>query len=185
MGQKKNKKQLLAKTIRRRKILLAVAAAVFLVALVLFVLCYIFLCSRADASSYVYAPFLKSMMKKNFAYFVFMFCLIWGGIVVCVRLVGFEFFRSWMILCFAVFLCAVFVYGFVTLRYHYLDFSREDPVVFEGDFEKDRGRYFVFLDDGTRLWNVWEKTALKKGEYSGTVVYSKRTKYILDIDLTD
>lgn len=186
MGKKKNKKQLLEKAIRRRKILLAVTGALFLVALVPFVHYLIFCCAEADASSYVYAPFLKAMMKKNFAYFVFLFCLLWGGIVACVKLVGFEIFRSWMILCFAVFFCAVFVYGFVTLRYHYLDFSREDPVVFEGDFEKDRSlRDFVFLDDGTRLWNIREKTALAPGEYSGTVVYSKRTKYILDIDLTD
>ena len=185
MGKKKNKKELLRKAIRRRKILLAVTAAVFLIAMVPFVHYLIFCCSKADESSYVYAPFLKYRMKMWFAFCLFMFCLIWGGIIACVKLVGFEFFETWGMLCLALFLCAVFVIGFVAFRLHYLDFTKEDSVVYQGEFEKtshDHG-YFVFLGDGTRLWNLREETALKEGNYSGTVVYSKRTKYVLAIEL--
>ena len=183
MGKKKNKKELLRKAIRRRKILLAVTVALFLIAMVPFVHYLIFCCSKADESSYVYAPFLKYRMKMWFAFCLFMFCLIWGGIIACVKLLGFEFFVTWGMICLALFLCAVFVIGFVAFRLHYLDFTMEDCVVYQGDFKKDHVRDFVFLGDGTRLWNLRNQTYLEIGDYSGTVVYSKRTKYVLAIEL--
>ena len=184
MAKKKNKKLLLQKAIRRRKIVLGIFAAISLVVLILFSVLLISYCSKADDSAYVYAAFFKDRMIRHGIYCMIIFCVVWVGIFVCIKFSsGFEFFKTWMILLFALLVCGLFIYGFVHLRNQYLDLSREDHVVFQGEFEKTRDRDFVFLDDGTRLWNVREKTSLQEGEYTGTVVYSKRTKYILDIEI--
>ena len=184
---KKNKKTLLKKVIRKRKIVFGVFAVVSLTILTTFLVFMIICFSKANDSTYIYAAVLKRMMVLNCCICLFCFCLVWGGCIACLKIGGFEFFEFWVVLLLALAVCGCFAYGFGTMRNHYLDLSKEDCVIYQGSFEKDaelKAVYdFIYLDDGTRLENIREKTALKKGKYTGTIVYSKRTKYILDVDL--
>ncbi len=79
----------------------------------------------------------------------------------------------------------VAVYLIATISIHYMDMKNEDYMTYTGEFEKDHSSYFVFLNDGksTRLIN--RETFLEIGHYSGTIVYSKRSKYVLSYSLND
>lgn len=93
---------------------------------------------------------------------------------------------NWMIIVWFSF-CIVFaVYIIATISIHYMDMKNEDYMIYVGEFEKDHGREFVFLNDdkSTRLINRSE-TFLEKGYYSGTIVYAKRSKYVLSYSLNN
>lgn len=88
--------------------------------------------------------------------------------------------ENWMIIVWTIFI----IIGLIWLQYQFQAFSKDiqigDYIVYNGDFEKDSTRGFIFLADGssTRIYNT-NDTFLEPGHYSGEVVYSKRTKYVL------
>ena len=65
MAKKKNKKLLLQKAIRRRKIVFGVFAVVSLTLLTTFLVFMIICFSKANDSTYIYAAVLKHMMVLN------------------------------------------------------------------------------------------------------------------------
>ncbi len=93
---------------------------------------------------------------------------------------------NWMIIVWVSFCIAFAVYIIATISIHYMDMKNEDFMIYTGEFEKDHTRDFVFLNDdkSTRLKNRNE-TFLETGNYSGTIVYSKRSKYVLSYSLNN
>lgn len=94
--------------------------------------------------------------------------------------------ENWMIIVWFSF-CIVFAFYIIaTISIHYMDMKNEDYMMYTGEFEKDHTRDFVFLNDEncTRLTNRNE-TFLETGHYSGTIVYSKRSKYVLSYSLNN
>ena len=97
-----------------------------------------------------------------------------------------EIIDNWMIIVWFSF-CIVFAFYLIaTISIHYMDMKNEDYMMYTGEFEKDHTRDFVFLNDEncTRLINPNE-TFLETGHYSGTIVYSKRSKYVLSYSLNN
>ena len=137
-------------------------------------------------SEYMYATFIKKQLC--------VFCIPMIVLGSLFSLVGLIFFKTmdsevvdnWMIILWLSF-CIVFaVYIVGTISIHYMDIKNEDYMIYTGEFEKDHTRDFVFLNDdkSTRLKNRNE-TFLETGLYSGTIVYSKRSKYVLNYSLNN
>lgn len=170
---KKNKKMIIFRIIETIPLLL----------LILFLFLFVFCLSKVDKSSYEYADFLKGRMVLSCSIFASMLFLFWIVSAVSFKKAGIQLIRYWIILVWLLFVCFAFFYGFSMLQKQYLDISKEDFVVYEGEFEKDQTRSFIFLKDGkkTRLENVKNQTFIEKGQYKGRIIYSKRTKYVLDI----
>lgn len=66
----------------------------------------------------------------------------------------------------------------------WVDYSRKDYIVYEGEFECFSGgkNSYILLDDGTKLDG---RCGLSSGEYYGRIVYSRRTRRALGTDAND
>lgn len=133
-----------------------------------------------------YTAFIKNQLC--------VFCLPIIVIGLLFSLFGLIFFKimdsevidNWMIVVWFSFCIAFAAYIIATISIHYMDMKNEDYMVYTGGFEKDYTRDFVFLNDekSTRLTNR-NATFLQTGHYSGTIVYSKRSKYVLSYSLNN
>lgn len=91
---------------------------------------------------------------------------------------------NWMVVVWFVFVLVLAVYIASTMSGHYMDMKKADHITYTGSFEKDHTRDFIFLDDeNTTRLNNRNETFLEPGYYSGTIVYSKRCKYVLSYSL--
>ena len=138
---------------------------------------------------------LRNSPHEYSSFLTYTFLWSCGGsflLVVAFLLVGFIFFKkfdyecieNWMIIVWTIFIVA----GLIWLQYQIQIFKKDiqngDYVVYSGNFEKSVTKGFVFLEDdlSTRLHNT-NDTFLEPGYYSGEIVYSRRTKYILSYAL--
>lgn len=106
--------------------------------------------------------------------------------VIFLKVMNSEVIDNWMIIVWFSF-CIVFaIYVIITISVHYMDIKNDDYITYTGEFKKDHTREFVFLNDenSTRLKNRNE-TFLETGNYSGKIVYSKRSKYVLSYSLNN
>ncbi len=155
-------------------VLLAVVLVFYIVSIVLLAaVCQL-------KSDYLYAEFIKSsMLRKCIVMIVFGFVIlaIW---LVFNKIIGSDNIDNWMVIMFVVFSICLAGYNIGTIAMHYADIKNEDHIEYVGEFEKDSGREFIFLSDvkNTRLMNT-STTFLEAGQYSGTIVYTKRCKYVL------
>ena len=131
-------------------------------------------------SSYQYSNFLSNRFTWSCAsIFILLLIFMLAGLVFFLKFDS-DCIENWMIFIWIAFI----IVGCIWLQYQFYNFSEDiqngDFVVYEGEFEKDATRGFVFLADNssTRVYNTNE-TFLEPGQYSGKLVYSKRTKYVL------
>lgn len=137
-------------------------------------------------SEYTYTAFIKRQLYVS--------CIPMIVLGLIISIFGLCFFKkidsdvidNWMIIVWFSLSIAFVVYIFVTISIHYVDIKNEDYVIYTGEFEKDQTREFIFLndEDSTRLKNRNE-TFLDTGHYSGIIVYSKRSKYVLSYSLNN
>ena len=148
-----------------------------------FLIQFITIIVRSQKSVYEYANFLTNKFLGSCGMMFLLFTIFMViGIVLIVLFVKFgsDIIEIWMIVVWTIFIIA----GFAWIQYQFQAFDKdiqnEDCIVYIGDFEKDSSRGFVFLEDATRtrVYNTNE-TFLKPGHYSGRIIYSKRTKYVL------
>lgn len=73
---------------------------------------------------------------------------------------------------------------FILVISGWVDYSRKDYIVYEGEFECFSGgkNSYILLDDGTRLDG---RCGLSTGEYYGRIVYPRRTRRSLGTDAND
>lgn len=154
----------------------------FLVAAVVFMITTL----STETAEYTYAAFIKKQMCTScipLMIFGLLFSLF--GLFFFKKM-GSEVIENWMIIVWFSY-CIIFViYIIATVSIHYMDIKNEDYITYTGEFEKDHTRDFVFLDDenSTRL-NNRNETFLESGHYSGTIIYSQRTKYVLSYSLNN
>lgn len=154
---------------------------VILAALLIFLAIeFVILIILFQKSSYQYSNFLSNKFIWSCAsIFILLFIFMLTGLVFFLKF-DHDCIENWMIFVWIVFI----IVGFIWLQYQFYifneDIQNEDFVVYEGEFEKDTTRGFIFLADNssTRIYNTNE-TFLEAGQYSGKLVYSKRTKYVL------
>ena len=135
-------------------------------------------------TDYIYADFLKMRMWLSCgAIIVIGMLFVLFGAVLFRKKHG-DIVEGWMIIAWFIFAMMAVTYAGVTTLIHYADIKNEDFLVYTGKFEKDQTREFIFLNDenSTRLTNT-NATFLNTGSYSGKVVYSRRTKYVLRYSL--
>ena len=168
---------------KKKVILFRITTIISLILLMLYLFLCLFYLHKVSRSEYIYAGFLKSRMILSCSIFTSLLFLFWVVCVILVKKREVAFLNYWIIVIWILFICLVFTYGFSLLQKQYLDVSKEDYVVYEGEFEKDHTRSFLFLRDEkrTRLENVRNETFIEKGQYKGHIIYSKRTKYVLEI----
>ena len=141
---------------------------------------FVILISLFQKSSYQYSNFLSNIFVWSCtSIFVLLLIFMLAGFVFFLKF-DHDCIENWMIFVWIAFIIASFIW----LQYQFYifneDIQNEDFVVYEGEFEKDTTRGFIFLDDNssTRIYNT-DETFLEAGRYSGKLVYSKRTKYVL------
>ncbi len=149
----------------------------------LFVINVVFLLMTAfqNDSDYKYITFIKSQLLFSCVPMIVLglIFLIFG--LLFFKKMDRESIDNWMVIAWFTFSIVFSMYISWTISMFYLDIKNEDPVTYQGQFEKDYTRDFVFLSDEktTRLRNT-SQTFLQKGQYVGTVIYSKRSKCVLD-----
>lgn len=166
--------------IMRRIVNVKSISIMFAILWTIFLIQFVTIIFRSQKSTYEYANFLtnKFLWSCGMMFVIFTIFMV-IGIVLFVKF-GSDIIETWMIVVWTIFIIA----GFAWIQYQFQAFDKdiqnEDCIVYNGDFEKDSSRGFVFLEDATRtrVYNTNE-TFLKSGHYSGRIVYSKRTKYVL------
>lgn len=162
------------------------SVVVILFVLIAIVVALLLMSVSFKPSEYTYTAFIKKQLYVS--------CIPMIVLVLLFSLFGLIFFKimdsklidSWMIILWLSVCIAFVVYIIATISIHYMDMKFEDCMIYTGEFEKDHTRDFIFLNDkkSTRLKNRNE-TFLKTGHYSGTIVYTKRTKYVLSYSLNN
>ena len=135
-------------------------------------------------SEYTYAAFIKKQLYASCIPMIVLGILFSLFGLIFFKIIDSKVIENWMIVVWFSLCIAFAFYTIATISIHYIDIKNEDYMVYTGEFEKDRTKDFVFLDDedSTRLKNRNE-TFLETGYYSGTIVYSKRSKYVLSYSL--
>ena len=137
-------------------------------------------------SEYTYTAFIKKQLCVSCIPMIVLGLLFSLFGLIFFKIMDSEVVDNWMIIVWFSFCIAFAVYLIATISIHYMDMKNEDYMIYTGEFEKDHTREFVFLNDekSTRLKNRNE-TFLETGHYSGTIVYSKRSKYVLSYSLNN
>ena len=143
----------------------------------------LFIVFKNSGSNYEYSEFIKARMLLSCgtALGLELLFLIFG--IIFFKKTGFDVIQRWMLIVWFVYIIVILGYGLLELGKHYQDITNGDYITYVGEFEKDHTREFVFLDKrAVRLINT-NSTFLNQGKYSGEIIYSKRTKYVLKVSL--
>lgn len=135
-------------------------------------------------SEYSYTAFIKKQLYVSCVPMIVLGLLFSLFGLIFFKIMDSDIISNWMIIVWFSICMAFAVYIIATISIHYIDMKNEDYIMYIGEFEKDHTRDFIFLNDdsSTRLKNRNE-TFLDTGYYSGTIVYSKRSKYVLSYSL--
>ena len=138
-----------------------------------------------DNAENVYSDYLKRMLLRVCIPLVFFELIVFlTSLFLFHRFKDSRIIEGWMMIVLFLWLIVFSLFIIGETANHYFDIKQNDPIVYLGDFEKGQTRVFVFLYDEkhTRINNTHD--LIEKGVYSGMVLYSKRTKYLLKYQLT-
>lgn len=146
----------------------------------------LFMALFSKTSAHTYTAFIKNQLCVSCIPMIVLWLLFSLFGLLFFKTMDSEIIDNWMIIVWFSFCIVLAFYIIATISIHYLDMKNEDYMIYTGEFEKDHTRDFVFLNDKncTRLKNRNE-TFLETGHYSGTIVYSKRSKYVLSYSLNN
>ena len=157
---------------------------IFVLLWMIFVIQFAILTGELRNSSHEYSKFLvERFLGACGGMFALLTVFMLAGIIFFTKF-DHECIENWMIIVWTIFI----IVGSFWVQYQsqafYQDIQNNDYIVYNGTFEKESTRGFVFLGDAssTRIYNTNE-TYLEPGCYSGEIVYSKRTKYVLSYEL--
>ena len=177
MGRKKRKKHFQKPKIINSKYfyLLVVIACIFIVADI--VVLYHF---SNKSSEYIYADFIRIQMTLEVVPIIITEVSFLIAVLVFFKKMDADCILDSIVIIAFGFLIITGVASIEITSMYYKDIAQEDYVTYVGEFEKDHTRDQLYLNDKkSRCLKNADKTFLQKGEYSGTVLYSKRSKLVL------